>query len=75
MGWLGRQRAVSVPPHKGNKNGCGNENQQDDGDYQQHFKLAFLEGEYGRGGPVPLGGEKEWQLSGAANGPGAFWAQ
>lgn len=58
MGWLGRQRAVSVPPHNGNKNGCGNENQQDDGDYQQHFKLTFLEGKYGSGVPVPLGGEK-----------------
>lgn len=67
---------MSVPPHKRNKNGCGNENQQDDdGDYQQHFKLAFLEGDYGPGVPVPFEGEKGWLFPGATDGPSAFWAQ
>ena len=76
MRGLGRQLALSVPPHNREKNYRQNKNQQDDdGGYQQHFKLASLKGGYGPGVPVPFEGEKGCLFSDATDCPGAFWAK
>lgn len=65
---------MPVLPHKRDKNGRRNQDQQDDdGDYQQHFKLAFLEGEDGIGCRFRLG--EKVLFSGATACPCAFWAE